>query len=484
MQKQNSSGTPYLPYLFLLVITLLGVGLRFYKLGEWSFWGDEMFTLGTAQDGFTTSLTTRLVHLITSLLGVNEWNARLVPALVGVVTIPVLFFFVTRLFGSNVGMISSALLAVSTWHIYWSQNVRFYVMLLLFYTIALFSFYLAMEKDRPGYLLLSLVFLGLAAMERMLALILIPVIISYLLMLWVLPVEKPQGFNLRNMIIFFVPGLIVAIFIAGPFLANLEGWFRGFSRINNNPLWLLSGLIYYVGLPVLSMGSFGVLYLLTKGDRAGLFFGLSAILPVIAIIAVSMIQYSANRYFFISLTSWIVLASLAMNELLKGQKGKTLILSSGVLALLIFSSLSEDYLYYRFQNGNRDNWRAAFELIRSKEKAGDIVVLTSPDLGNYYLAQQTYPLEEFDSRILIESGRRAWFVVDLTVEERYPKQLAWIEENAQYLASFDVAVRGRNFMMKVYLYDPEGQQIRNVPGSRSSIISSYPIDKQLFNQTA
>lgn len=479
MQKPTSFAKPFpVTFFIVTIITLLAIFLRFYKLGEWSFWGDEIFTLSTEKDGFTTSLTTRLVDVTTTFLGVNEWNARLVPALVGIVTVPVLFFFAARLFGNNVGLISSVLLAVSTWHIYWSQNVRFYALLLLFYTVALCSFYLAMEKDRPWLLVLSLVFLGLAAQERMLALVLLPVIVSYLLVLLFTPLEKPPGFNLRNMIIFFAPGVIVAIFIAGPFLANLGGWMTGFGRINNNPLWLLSGLIYYVGLPVLCMAGFGILYLLAKKNRAGLFFGLSATISVFAIVAVSIIQYSANRYFFISLTSWIILASLATNELIKEQKGKALILSTGVLVLLVSSSLSEDYLYYRYQNGNRDNWRAAFELIKAKEKPGDLVFLSNPDVGNYYLEHQTYPLKGFDSSVLMESDHRAWFVVDLNAEELIPKQLDWIDENAQYIANFDVAVRGRNFIMRVYLYDPVGQQILKNPDSPDSLINSYFISRR------
>jgi predicted membrane-bound mannosyltransferase len=174
MRRLASIPRPYTLFLAVFLLTLCAAILRFYKLGEWSFWGDEVFTLGTKPDGFIRSLSTSLIHAMTSIWGVNEWNARLVPALVGIITIPVIYFITTRLFGSSVGLISSALLAVSTWHIYWSQNVRFYALLLLFYSLALFSFYLALEKNRPWLLLLSLILFGLAAQERMLALVLIP----------------------------------------------------------------------------------------------------------------------------------------------------------------------------------------------------------------------------------------------------------------------------------------------------------------------
>src|SRR5512139_450774 len=140
---------PYSTLLLVVLITGVAAFLTFYKLGAWSFWGDEVFTLGSKPDGFIRSLSTSLIHATTGILGINEWNARLIPALVGIITIPVFYFIVSRLFGSSVGLISSALLAVSTWHIYWSQTVRFYALLLLLYSLALFSFYLALEKNRP-----------------------------------------------------------------------------------------------------------------------------------------------------------------------------------------------------------------------------------------------------------------------------------------------------------------------------------------------
>ena len=463
MPRLISIPRPYYQLLLVISLTIFAAFLRFFKLGEWSFWGDEVFTLGSKPDGFLRSLSTSFIQATTGVLGVNEWNARLIPALVGTITIPVLFFITARLFGSSVGLISSALLAVSTWHIYWSQNVRFYALLLLFYTLALFSFYLALEKNRPWLLLLSLILLGFAAQERMLALVLLPVVISYLLALLILPIEKPPGLNFRNMVIYFTPGLVAAVFIAGPFLGNLGAWMTGFGRINNNPLWLFSGFIYYVGFPIACMASFGAIFLLFKKDRAGLFFGLAAIVPLITIMAVSLIQFSANRYFFISLTSWITLASLATYELIHQQKGHARLLAVGVLVLLLGTSLSEDYLYYRYQNGNRDDWRAAFNFIQERKQSDDLVFSSEADVGDYYLGQRTFSMGNFDESALKRKYRRAWFVTDMNTQELYPQQLAWIEEHARQVANFDVAVRGRTFLMRVYLYDPAWETKRFQP---------------------
>ena len=158
-------------YVLLLVVTLVAAALRFYQLGTWSFWIDEVFTLSLKEDGFNynlwrQSLALNLIHATTGLFGASEWSARLAPALIGVLSIPLLYFPLQRLFGATVALLSVSLLAVSPWHIYWSQNARFYSLLLLFYTLALLTAYWGLEADRPAYLLLSLLFLGLAARER------------------------------------------------------------------------------------------------------------------------------------------------------------------------------------------------------------------------------------------------------------------------------------------------------------------------------
>ena len=98
-------GQPNGQFLLIAGITLLAALLRFYKLGEWSFWGDEIFTLGAKEDGFGDSLWRRslardLIHVATATLGETEWSARLVPALVGVITVPALYFPVRRLMGA------------------------------------------------------------------------------------------------------------------------------------------------------------------------------------------------------------------------------------------------------------------------------------------------------------------------------------------------------------------------------------------------
>ncbi|HEY6021164.1 MAG TPA: glycosyltransferase family 39 protein, partial [Candidatus Paceibacterota bacterium] len=217
------SSRAWLNYILLLLITLIAAALRLYELGQWSFWIDEIYTINHAVLHFGNlqlilantpparnwvPVSAILAAQALSTWGVNEWSARVASAAIGILTFPILYFPTSRIFGHRITLISLLLLAVSPWHIFWSQNARFYTSLMLFYTLALFAFYVGIEKDRPIYLWLFLILVYLAASERLSALFIYPVVAAYLAALWVLRVEKPKGVNFKNLLLIASPILI------------------------------------------------------------------------------------------------------------------------------------------------------------------------------------------------------------------------------------------------------------------------------------
>jgi mannosyltransferase len=443
-------------------ITLLAMALRFYKLGEWSFWWDEMFTIRDVREVTEFSLVNErisrvLIALAVNSLGLSEWSARLVPALAGMITIPILYFPIRKMYDPGVALLASLLLAISPWHLYWSQNARFYTIILLFYSLAMFAFYFGIEKDKPLYLLFFFIFLGLATQERLFSLFFVPVVVLYWLIVKFLPFEKPPGLRTRNLVLLLAPSLLGGLFVGREFTLDPAKWFNQFAWVNNGPFWILSGVAYYIGIPVMMMGVAGAAYLLSKKDRAGLLLILSATIPLASVMVLSMIQFTANRYVFGALTSWILLAAVAMRGLLAQTRGLARFLALGVLAILILEPMGENLLYYQYQHGNRDNWKAAFELIKRRKEPGDMVVTDNFRIANYYLQEKTVPLNWVDLESLPSQGQRVWFVEDINVVDKQPPEVIhWIQNNSQMVGIFDVPVRARTFTMRVYLFDPAG----------------------------
>jgi mannosyltransferase len=449
-------------YIILAGITFLAAGLRLYRLGEWSFWGDEVAWMDFSRIIFDYPITRwpvspLLIHQALKFLGTSEFSARVVPALLGIVTVP--DFLAKNIYGSLAALISALLLAISPWHLYWSQNARFYTSLLLFYTLALFTFYFAVERDRLIYMLISLIFLGLAYQERKLALMLVPVAAAYLILLRVLPLERPAGLSFRNVGLLFLPFLPLVIRFSLPIIQMRSSWLNIFGRINNSPFWILSGVIYYVGLPLVIISVFGAFYLLVNKDRAALLLSLAVAIPLLTIMVFSLFQYSANRYVFISLPAFVILASVAVKDLLVNTQNKTRFLGIGVLMILVLTALSEDVLYYRYQNGNREDWRAAIKFVRQNKKDGDLVVVADPRVGDYYLPNETTGMWSLDPSRLERQDGDVWIVEDKSVDGLYPNLLRWIQSNTQLVAVYDVNVRARNFKLRVYLYQPGKEQV-------------------------
>jgi uncharacterized membrane protein len=123
---------------FLLVLVILmALGLRLARLSFQPLWWDEGWSLyfATTNVGSLLELTAvdihpplyyLLLHLWISVLGPSALSVRLLSVLIGVGTIPLLYFAGRRLWGRGGGLLAALLLAISPFHIYYSQEVRMY----------------------------------------------------------------------------------------------------------------------------------------------------------------------------------------------------------------------------------------------------------------------------------------------------------------------------------------------------------------------
>jgi mannosyltransferase len=447
--------------ILIALITLFAALLRLYNLGTWSFWWDELNTIRDGLIFLDYGVLDRtafrfLNYIMISNFEINEWNTRIIPAMVGIITLPILYFPIKRIYGKDIALLSIFFLAISPWHIYWSQNARFYTTLLLFYTLALLLFYIAIEEDKPLYLIISMVFMGMAVVERYTSAMIGGVIGLYVILLLLPQLSRPKGLNLRNLLLLGVPA-ILGILAFVPRILNIMSGFNQ-NWINSNPFWLLAGVVYYIGLPVLLIGSIGAIYQVVQKKKATLLLAINSIIPMIAIAVMSTFMYTANRYLFITLISWLILAAIGVKELLANSNGHAKLFGLGVLGILIFSPLSEDMLYFRYQNGNRDDWKSAFNFIQKHRQPDDLVVSANPAIGDYYLGDTTAEMSSFDINNPIYSNKRIWFVEDFNADEKWPKTHQWILENTSLMGVFDVHLQARVFTMRVYLYDPGGEK--------------------------
>jgi mannosyltransferase len=457
----------------LVAITLLALVLRFYKLGEWSFWIDEIFTIGRIRAHYNS--VDAIVHnippittwlplslLLTSsalnLLGVSEWSSRLVPAIIGILSIPALYFPIKKIFNSRVGLISVLLLAISPWHLAWSQNARFYTALMLLYSLALLAFYFGLERDRPWNIVLSLVLFYLALSERLTAAFLVPTVALYLVLLRVLPFEKPSGLNRRIMLLLLVPviagGLVEGYTLAKTGTSVLFGdlsWFLLHHKYTT--LKLASLISFNISFPILCLAAFGGYYLMTQKSRIGLLLLIGVVLPPALLLLMSLVMFTEDRYVFVTLPGWTVLAAVAVEEVWIQARQRRGQLAVSVIVLLVAGAAADDLLYYNVNNGHRNDWREAFTLVRELAQPEDLVVAYWPQFGPYYLDREIIALEEISSETVVESGKRVWFVLDSYTVWGLPRKKQWIEQNATLIEVLYLR-RPEDYNLRIYLYDP------------------------------
>lgn len=158
--------------LALLAILLLGLFLRIYDLSTESIWFDEggsvmyaelnIFQLleTVASKDCTPPLYYVILHYWVGMFGESEFFVKLLSVIIGLSSIYILYKVGTLLFNKNVGLLSSLILAISSFHIYYSQEARSYGLMVLL-TLLSFYFLIKILKKRKlavsiGYIITSI----------------------------------------------------------------------------------------------------------------------------------------------------------------------------------------------------------------------------------------------------------------------------------------------------------------------------------------
>ncbi len=144
---------------FLLSTTLLAILLRFYRLDGASLWVDEILTWNMIRPDHGLNIWTQVWDAIQAPLYLlfiwplvrlqeNEIMMRLPAAIAGVVTIPLFGVFLSRFLDNKTAQLGTILMAISPYHVWYSQESRGYSFLILFAVLLALAF-IEMIKNGP-----------------------------------------------------------------------------------------------------------------------------------------------------------------------------------------------------------------------------------------------------------------------------------------------------------------------------------------------
>jgi len=458
-------------YMALAAITLLAVVLRLYKLGEWSFWRDELATINRAIGHFNIEtiinqwwrppFSVILTGGFLDIFGINEWTARLPSVLIGTLSIIIIYFVTRRLSNGWVSILVATLLTFSTWHIFWSQNARFYTSLMLFYFLASVAFYLFIERGHLKYLIMFGVFLFIAISERLIAFLIIPVLIIYLFSLFVLPWLKPVGFNLRNLMLLVIPGVAVVFLELYSLLTTsttrLGDTFETFVGTPiDDPIRIFILMIFAIGIPLAVLAFISGVSMISERNRLGLFLFLNATVPIVILLAGSPFVFTVGRYAFITLPSWVLLASYGIWEITRKAQFRPYLIGACLLFVIIGDMSGSNLMYYQINHGNRQDWRQAMQIVTDNASKDDVIVSSVAELGSYYTGKEVLWLGDIDFDTVKGFENRHWFVIDSENGWWSPTQKLWVENNAILIDELYLRVR-ESMNIRIYLYSSDEQ---------------------------
>lgn len=155
--------------LALAGLVALGAALRFWHIGDQSYWLDEAFTVdlvghsfGGMLDGVKATESTpplyyALAWVWAQVFGDGEAGLRSLSALIGVAAVPVAWAAAREWFDERAGLFAAALVAVNPYFVWYSQEARSYSLLVLTTALSLLFLGRALrQRTQRAYVLWAL----------------------------------------------------------------------------------------------------------------------------------------------------------------------------------------------------------------------------------------------------------------------------------------------------------------------------------------
>ncbi len=469
---QNSQG---IEYSILAVITIAAALLRFYKLGAWSYWIDEYYSLESSLRPYLQNLS-KPFWLITKtsidIFGVSAISLRLPPFVFGVLAIVALYFPFKAVFGRRVALLSAFFMAISPWHIYLSQLARWYTLLLLVSTAALLSFYFFIERNSFKYLILSIVMFLFAFMLHLTAGFIVLIGVTYLFFLSRIKKMQPEKFDTKKINILFIVLILGAIVLMPKFLEFVKVWNEIQLRDGywgTTPVNFASKVLYHL-TPTMGFASvLGLILLLFSGGRKGLFISIFGVLPGALLILAALLKTNiSTKYIFFTLPALLLGASFLCVYVIDQTEKYKGIIAVAVIGLVAIPSLKTDFLYFSSGYGNRDRLTEAVQHIQQKWHPNDqifpLYFFPNSERAQDYL-KTTAELIDFqitDEQILfpetpaeLDQERRIWVV---TIGKPLPPNSTgfyeWVSLRTNMVAEFKANKGPKDNTVRIYLQRP------------------------------
>jgi uncharacterized membrane protein len=444
----------------LLSLTIVGLILRFFNLGYNSLWLDEASTntfavmsipgiwQATMGGEFNPPLFYWIEHCML-VFGNNEFVLRFVPAIFGVLTIPLVYYVGKEFMDRNVGIIAAAAAAFSPFLIFYSQEARAYSMMFFFVAFSMVFYFRALKengiKDWALFGLLS----ALAFWSHFYALVIIGALVLYALVDQILKYAKdikkivPMVIGWAVFAIVCLPLILITIQLFSSRTSTAPSFgVQGFGLIiaTFQQIAGFSDIAMYL---LLILFIIGIVQAFVLDKKKGIFLVLLTILTFAISYLLSFKMPMVPRYLiFFSIIFFIGIA-VSYKSVLKIANTRWVVYGFMALFIVLSAPVLADY----YSNFSKDDWRGFSTQLQQATNPGDFVVVVpgyvSQPLDYYYshAADQTvesgaYTAKDLDAIYLKKANNTIYYVVTGDIASANPEgdALAWLKEHSKPLS--------------------------------------------------
>lgn len=451
------TGSRYLQ--ILIFITAAGLFLRFYHLGFNSLWLDETVTWSissgtipqiweTVATGITDNppLFYWTEHFMLQL-GSSEGILRFMPALIGVVTIPLFYLLGKEFYDRNVGIIVAAGCAFSPYLIYYAQEARAYTLMLFFIGLAMLFFFRTFRSGSAKNWVLFGVFSALAVWSHYFALLMIAVLMLFLLGTCACRSRtEPAALKMLFVggavfIVLSLPVLYTGYALLSKTAASPSMETQGFALVRT-VFQQFSGSepFFLAGLVILFL--FGVVQAFLSDRRKGIFLAFVIVLTFMITYFLSGKRPLDARYLIFLIIVFFLGIAVSYRAVYRFWNSRAVV----YLFIAGFVLISVPALTHYYSAYSKPDWRGFSGSLAETVQPGDLVVsvpgYTSVTLSYYYpfrTAQTVqYPAttaEQLQKVVSLRENRTVYFIVQpghLGFANPDGSTLAWIRHNARF----------------------------------------------------
>jgi mannosyltransferase len=443
----------------LIALTLIGAVLRFVNLGFNSLWLDEASTYtfasmsipgiwaATAGGEFNPPLFYWIEHLML-VFGNNEIILRFVPALCGVLTIPLMYWVGKEFVDRNVGIVAAAACTFSPFLIFYSQEARAYSMGLFFITFAMVFFLKALRTNNATHWALFGALSALAYWTHFYTLVITGTLVLYAIfvkaMEWKEDLRslKPVIIGAATFVIMSLPLLVLTLQLfakrtsGGPTF-GIQG-----AGIISETFRQLSGFSELVMLLFLILFVIGIIQALLLDRNKGIFLLALTILPFVISWFLSYKIPMQPRYLIILAPVYFVGIALLYKPVYSLLSSRKIVYA--VMALLVVLSVTTPFFVGYYSSYSKEDWRGFAGQMRQAAKPGDTLVFVPGYISqpfDYYYINGSYGTFEYGASTsdqlaaisLRNTTSRIYYIVTTDINSADPSggAVAWLQEHTK-----------------------------------------------------